>query len=299
MPSETAPPRSSDAIEAIEAIEAIDLPLASLTPVRQRTARKNVFNRLEANIRTVGLIEPLLVYRQGSDYFILDGYLRFQVLQDMGVVSVPCLVIESLDLYTPNRQVNYLSRSQYSRMIKQALTVVDEDRLKSSLAISKLQNEFSAAQQELLCPEALERVRTEQMAKSAAIQLMHVTQGRQREILQVADKAKDHSAAFVRTQIMKTAPEQRVQRPGRASPWNRAAETKKRLVDKLTDAEQHHDFYQGLYREYATDLVRLAIHVRQMVNTKEIANFMGQRCGEDLKLFRQIVQQYGEQASAG
>jgi len=286
----------SDHRAASEQIHAIDLPLASLTPVRKRAAKKTVFTRLEANIRAVGLIEPLLVYHQGSDYFILDGYLRYQVLQDMGVVSVPCLVIDSLDLYTPNRQVNYLSRSQYSRMLKQALVVVDEGRLKSSLAITKLQNEFSPAQREMLCDEVLERVRAEHLSKSAAIQFIHVTQSRQREILQVVDQGKDSTAAFIRAQILRTPPEQRVQRPGRPSPWNRVIETRKRLVEKLTDAEQHHDFYQGLYRQYATDLVRLAIHVRQMLTTKEIAHYMTQRHGDDLKLFRQIVQQYGEQA---
>lgn len=289
----------SDPRSVPDDINAVDLPLASLTPVRKRDAKKTVFTRLEANIRAVGLIEPLLVYRQEADYFILDGYLRYQVLQDMGAVSVPCLIIDSLDLYTPNRQVNYLSRSQYSRMIKQALAVVDEGRLKSSLAITKLQNEFSSAQREMLCNEVLERVRAEQLSKSAAIQFIHVTQSRQREILQVVDQAKDSTAAFIRSQILRSLPDQRVQRPGRPSPWNRVLETRKRLVDKLADAEQHHDFYQGLYRQYATDLVRLAIHVRQMLTTKEVANFMTQRHGDDLKLFRQIVQQYGEQAGSG
>jgi len=48
--------------------------------------------RIEASIRAVGLIEPLVVYPVGDQYEILDGYLRYIILLELGVDTVPCLI---------------------------------------------------------------------------------------------------------------------------------------------------------------------------------------------------------------
>jgi hypothetical protein len=52
------------------------------------------------------------VCQEGDEYFILDGYIRYTALLELGIEAAPCLVIPSRDLYTPNRQVNQLSAKQ-------------------------------------------------------------------------------------------------------------------------------------------------------------------------------------------
>ncbi|MBA2481219.1 MAG: ParB N-terminal domain-containing protein [Planctomycetes bacterium] len=290
------PPATSAAGNAD--IVTIDLPLDSLTPVRKRTAKKAVFSRLEANIRAVGLIEPFLVYQHKGQNFILDGYLRYQVLLQMNTQTVPCIVIDNLDLYTPNRQVSFLSRSQQWKMLSKALEVVDEETLKSALDLRELKKGFTTGQKSALCPEALDRERHGRLSKMACYHLMHVTFDRQREILALADQASDSSTAFMKAQVLMTPVSQRTQGPGKTSPWNRAAETRKKLIDRLTEAERRHDFYQGLYRQYAADLVKLATHVRQLVTIKEIRQFLIDHHAEDLKTFKEIMQQFGGQTEA-
>ncbi len=279
-------------------IVTVDLPLHSLTPVRKRTAKKAVFARLEANIRAVGLIEPLLIYQHKGQNFILDGFLRYQVLMQMQVSMVPCLVIDNLDLYTPNRQVSFLSRSQRWKMLVRALEVVDEGTLKSALDLREIRKSFSSGQRAALCPEVLEREEHGKMAKMACFHLMHVTFERQREILALVDQASDSSSAFVKAQVLRTPAAQRITDRGKTSPWNRATETRKKLIDRLTEAERRHDFYQGLYRQYAADLVRIATHVRQLVATKEIRQYLSDHSADDLKMFKEIMQQFGGQAEA-
>jgi hypothetical protein len=284
---------------AAERIVTVDVPLQDLTPVRRRTARARIFERLEANIRAVGLIEPLLVFQQNGQRFILDGYLRYQVLMGMGVRSAPCIVIDTLDIYTPNRQVNYLSHSQYRVMIKRALAIVPEDQLTAALGIARLRSQIPPSMRETLCPEVIRRVEEERLTMKAAKRLMHVNVERQQEILSLSDQAKDTSGPFIRTQIMRTKPEHRVQRPEKASPWNRGAATRQKLVDRLVEVENKHDFFQGVYRQYAADLVKLAIYVRQVINVRDVRDYLAKHHAETLKLFRQIVQHYDEQAAAG
>lgn len=289
-------PPEKTTVDVDRDMKPIDLPMASLTPVRKRSVKKAAFARLEANVRAVGLIEPLLVYQHMGQNFIIDGYLRFQILLHAGAQSVPCLIIDNLDLYTPNRQVNFLSRSQRWKMLNRALQVVDEPTLKAALDLKEIRKGFTQAQQAALCPQVLEREKKGELSKLACYHLMHVNFERQREILALVDQAGDHSSAFVKVQVMGTPPVQRQQGPGKHSPWNRAAETRKKLIDRLTEAERRHDFYQGVYRQYAADLVRLATHVRQIVATKELRQFLTDHHADELRMFKEIMQQFGGQA---
>ncbi|MBA3936252.1 MAG: ParB N-terminal domain-containing protein [Planctomycetes bacterium] len=282
-----------------EKVDPVDVALSDLVPVRKRTASKVVFSRLEANIRAVGLIEPLLIYVHQGQRFIIDGYLRYKVLVSMGVEVVPCIIIDNLDLYTPNRQVNYLSRSQYRVMLERALTVVDEGRLTASLGLKRIRPGMNAALRAALAAEVVAAVDANRLTMSAAHHFVHVIPERQREIVALIAQAGDASGPFVRTQIMRTPPAGRTDPPLRGSPWARVSATRQKLVDRLVEAERRHDFFQGLYRGYASDLVKLAIYVRQLITCTPIVDALAKSHPEDLALFRKIVQQYGEQAVAG
>ncbi|MFN9642175.1 MAG: ParB N-terminal domain-containing protein, partial [Pirellula sp.] len=61
-----------------------------------------------------------------TDYEILDGTLRYRILLDLGVESVPCLIHSTRDGFTGNRMVNQLSASQEMRMLRKSLEELDE-----------------------------------------------------------------------------------------------------------------------------------------------------------------------------
>jgi hypothetical protein len=283
-----------------EELEKIDAQLALLMPLQKRTVNKVYMARLEANIRAVGLIEPLLVYRHDDgQLFILDGYLRYQVLLIIGETHAPCIVQKTLDLYTPNRQVNFISRSQRWKMLDKALSVVDEATLMASLDLREIRRGFSPAHTAALCAEALELEKKGQLSKISCYHLMNVTPERQREILTVSNLAGDFSSPFIRTQMLRTPAQQRLQGPAQRNPWNKAAETRKKLVDRLTEAERRHDFYQVLYRQYATDLILLASHVRQIVSITPLKETLAAEHPDFLTFFKQVMEQTRDQDEMG
>ena len=49
-------------------------------PRNERKVSKKYNKRIEASLRAVGLIEPLIVFPQGDNYEILDGCLRYRIL---------------------------------------------------------------------------------------------------------------------------------------------------------------------------------------------------------------------------
>ena len=52
--------------------------------------------------------------------------------------TVPCLVLSSRDLYTPNRQVNYLSPMEEIGMLRKALEKLDEKTIARAFGIESI-----------------------------------------------------------------------------------------------------------------------------------------------------------------
>jgi hypothetical protein len=45
----------------------------------------------------------------------------------------------------------------------------------------------------------------------------------------------------------------------------------------------------GSYREYVADLLKLAIHIRQIVTRPELRDYLGQHHPEDLAFFESVL----------
>lgn len=92
----------------VEAIEAARIPAPSM-----RQSAK--YRRIAHSISEVGVIEPLVVARPppGADrYLLLDGNLRFAVLQERGEASVQCLVADDDEAFTYNKRIDRLATIQ-------------------------------------------------------------------------------------------------------------------------------------------------------------------------------------------
>jgi len=118
-----------------DVIKKMDISIVKLVPRTERKVAKKYRQRIEASLRAVGLIEPLIVYPLKDGYEILDGTLRYRILLDMGIETVPCLVHSSRDGLTGNRMVNPLSASQEMRMLRKSLEELDEKTIASALGM--------------------------------------------------------------------------------------------------------------------------------------------------------------------
>ncbi len=93
-----------------KSVQGIDISIVKLMPRNERKVAKKYSQRIEASLRAVGLIEPLIVFPVNDGYEILDGALRYRILLDLGVESVPCLIHNTRDGFTGNRMVNQPAR---------------------------------------------------------------------------------------------------------------------------------------------------------------------------------------------
>jgi hypothetical protein len=78
----------------------------------------------------------------------------------------------------------------------------------------------------------------------------------------------------VRSLIVKTPPQQRELRRRKNNPWDTTTQRKNHLLKKLAEAEQKHDFYSRLYKQYTIDLLRMAIYVRTLLTNTRIREYL-------------------------
>ena len=254
--------------------EGLDIPLIHLRPLRDRKITKREFDRILSSIQAVGLIEPLVVYPEGDHYVILDGVQRYRALLEMGVDTAPCIIGKQREAFTGNRMVNRVSPVQEHRMIEKSLAEVDEASIAAALGVSTVAYRLKKTLLKRLHPDVATAFDQGKINRVCALEFTHVKAPRQKEILDAMEGYKDFSTAFVRTLVIKTPPQQRETHRRKSNPWDKTTQRKNDLLKQLAEAEQKHDFYSRLYKQYTIDLLRMAIYARTMLTNIRIREYL-------------------------
>lgn len=270
--------------------QACDIPIAKLRPLRERRVSQREYERVRASVKAIGLIEPLVVFPDGEGFVITDGVVRHRALLELGVEIVPCIIGERREAFTGNRMVNRVSPVQENRMIEKSLEELDEQTIATTLGIAGIAHRMKRTLLKQLHPDAATAFDQGAITRTCAMELTHVKPARQQEIVTAMKSYKDYSIAFARSLILKTAPPQRETRRGRKhNPWNKSAERKSDLLKKLADAEQKHDFYSRLYKQYTIDLLRLAIYARGLLTNSPVRAHLDQHHPDIVARFEAII----------
>ena len=60
-------------------------------------------------------------------------------------------------------------------------------------------------------------------------------------------------------------------------------------MKKLAEAEQKHDFYSRLYKQYTIDLLRLAIYARSLLTNSPVREYLDQHHLDIVARFEAII----------
>jgi len=266
-----------------------DVPIVKLVPLHERKASNRSRTRLSASINSIGLIEPLAVYKENGSYMILDGYLRYKTCLDLGIETVPCIILPNKEAYTFNRMINPITPVQEHRMITQSLETLSEDTIAKTLGLTTLRHKLTDAFLSKLHPRVIEAYDKRKIRKVTVEDLTFVKPERQAQILDEMARVSDFSTAYARTLILRTPPALRNKKGKGTNPWEKGSRQKKELTTKLEEAEQRYDFYSMLYRQYVTDLLKLCIYVRKLISNEKVAEYIQTQHPEILERFQSIV----------
>lgn len=269
--------------------QAMDIPIGALRPLRSRNISKREYARILASIKTTGLIEPLIVFPEADGYVILDGVQRHRVLTELGADLAPCILGNRREAFTGNRMVNRVSPVQENRMIEKSLEELDEATIAAALGILGISHRIKKTLLKQLHPDAAAAFDQDKLTRTCAKELTNVKSERQKEILVAMEAYKDYSLAFARALILKTPPAQRESRSRKKEPWGKSGQRKSDLLKKLAEAEQKHDFYSRLYKQYTVDLLRLAVYARSLITNNRIRTYLDQHHAVIVERFERFI----------
>ncbi|MFB0551699.1 MAG: ParB/RepB/Spo0J family partition protein [Phycisphaerae bacterium] len=282
-------------------VQGKDIPIELLVPLKEREInfkKHRGYKRIKSTIQMVGLLDPLCVYPENGYYIIVDGYLRYMILQELGVRMIPCQIQQNKEAYTYNKMVNNLSTVQQSRMLRQSLGTLDKNTIEKTFGIKSLNYRLATTILKQLHPDVIKAVDKEIITRRSAAELTNVNQERQQQILKEMNRTKDFSISFARALVIKTPPEMRSRNRKKKKPWIHESEKTKQLVEKLEETEKRYNFYAILYRQYTTDLLILCTYTRTLITNEIIRSHLESNFPEILERFQMIVFETGGQKVA-
>jgi RepB plasmid partitioning protein/ParB-like nuclease domain len=195
--------------------EVLDLPLERLTALKEPEPRElgtRACKHLRASLEHVGLIEPLAVFPQGEDRFlVVNGNLRLHILRELGVKSARCTVALDDESYTYNKRVNSLSPiTEHFMILKAIANGVTEERIALGLNIdiAAIRNRRSLL--DGICPEVVELLKDKRVSSRTIAHLRKMKPLRQMEATELMVSGKNYTGTFSGAILGVTSPEELV-----------------------------------------------------------------------------------------
>jgi hypothetical protein len=152
---------SKRAVQAAFEKQIVTLPLDIIVPQKEVTKGQregDFYKQITASLKTIGLIEPLVVYPRGpGDYLLLEGHVRLEILKFLGFKEAKCLLSTDDEAYTYNRHVNHIPAIAQHFMLLEALkNGLTEERIASALDVSLDSIRMKRDMLNGICPEAVQ-----------------------------------------------------------------------------------------------------------------------------------------------
>ena len=273
------------------------VPLAKILPVRllNDSVGKTVkYSCIEASIRELGLIEPLVVFPQpdsGGSYIVLDGHVRLMILKKLGVPEAKCLVASDDEGFTYNHKVSRLTAIQEHFMVLRAIkNGVAEARIARSLNVDVATIRQKRDMLDGICPEAVELLKDRRAPSTAFRELRKVKPMRQIEIAELMCAASNFSLGYTKCLVAATSPDQIVEGERAKEVRGLSPEDIARMEHEMETLGREFKLIEESHGKNVLNLVIVVGYLRKLLDNARIVRFLSQNHREILVEFQKLVE---------
>ncbi len=273
--------------------ETVTLPLERILPTRSLSdsiKAGSTYKIVEASLAVVGMVEPLVVFRQSDGtYILLEGHSRLSALLEAGQKSAECLVSTDDEKLTHKRRVDHLAPIQANRMIVRALDEgVPDERLAQALNRPVAAIRLSRKMLKDICAEALELLKDKPIQEGALRLFKHVKPLRQIEMAEMMNRmasyGKEYAAAIVsRTKEDLLTEPDNAKRPARPKPEDLA-----RMEVELQALERDILLIDDSHGRNVVNLTIVRGYVKRLLENAKVVKYLTARHGDLLTEFQRI-----------
>lgn len=274
------------------------VPVASIVPrrpLRPTTKDSKKYLQIVASIRAIGIVEPPAIIpdvTQPALYTLLDGTLRVEALKDLGIAEVECLVATDDEAYTYNKRINRLSATQEHRMIVRAVDRgVSPEKIADALGLNPASIRRRFRLLDGICPDAAEMLKETNCPMVVFDILREMVPMRQLLAAELMIGQSNFTAAFARTVLMATPPDQLVAPAAAAKkPIAGSVEQMARLERELVSLQSQVKAVEDTYGVDNLHLTLAQAYLKKMLSNAMIVRWLAAKRPEYLEQFQSIAE---------
>ena len=277
--------------------DCVTIPIADILPVRVlgksvKSSRKYV--QITASIREVGLVEPPVVTRNAGEdggWLLLDGHIRIEVLKDLGIEQVECLISTDDEAFTYNKRISRLAPIQEHRMILKAIERgVSEEKIAAALDLNPQSVRRKVKLLDGICSEAVAILKDKACTAAVFGTLRKMIPLRQIEAAELMVNANNYSVAYASAILAGTPQAQLVEATKPKRVKGVTPEAVARMEKELARLQEGITSIQDSYGEDHLQLTVLRGYLARLLGNSRVVRYLMQTRPEFLSEFQTIAE---------
>lgn len=277
--------------------EVVMIPLGQILPVRKLSPgieKSAKYKCIEASIKELGLIEPLVVFPQkNSDgaYIILDGHVRFAILKQQLQLEAKCLIANDDEGFTYNHKISRMTAIQEHFMIMRAIkNGVSESRIARSLDVDIGIIRQKRDLLEGICREAVQLLKDHGTTANAFRELRKVKPMRQIEIAELMCAADNFSVGYAQCLVAATQTELLVESDHPKEMKGLSPEDISRMEHEMESLGKEFRLIEESHGTNVLNLVLVVGYLRKLLDNARVVRFLSPNYPEILVEFQKLVE---------
>lgn len=270
--------------------------LTPLKALRPGTRESKKYAQILGSVRAIGLVEAPVVTpdpQTPDRFFLLDGHVRIEVLRDLGIDSVECLISTDDETYTYNKRINRLAAIQEHRMVAKAVERgVPEAKIAEALGldISTIRRRFKLL--DGICPEVVEMLKDVACPMKVFDELRRMTTIRQIEAADLMVGQNNFTVPFAKALLAATPDNQLVKQPKKRSDTNGSVSTEQisRMERELAALQNQ---VKSVEENYGLDNLHLTVsrgYLGKLLSNARVVRWLSQNRQEYLAEFQRVAE---------
>jgi hypothetical protein len=277
--------------------QGILLALSDILPVKQLAAsvkKSKKYRQIAASIREIGIIEPPIVTRQkgkSKKFLLLDGHVRIEVLKDLEIVEVTCLIATDDEAFTYNKQINRLATIQEHKMILKVIEGgVPEGRIATALDINVQSIRAKRQLLDGICPEAVELLKDKHCPINTFRSLKKMNPIRQVEVAELMIAMNNYSVSYSKALLVATQQNQLTDPKNPKSFKGVSPEQIARMEGEMAKLQREMKLIEDSYGPDHLNLVLARGYLVSILNNSGVRRYLSQNHAEILSEFQKIAE---------
>ena len=273
--------------------ESVFVDLANILPVKhfpKHIKKTRKYRQIAASIQEIGIIElPVVARERNGKFLMLDGHLRFEVLKELGVGLVSCLVTTDDEAFTYNKRINRLATIQEHRMILKAIeNGVPEERIAKALDVNVSNIRHKRRLLEGICPEAAELLKDRHCPMYTFQSLRKMKPMRQVEVVELMIAMDSYSVSYSKALLAATPQDQLVDTGKPKSFKGISAEQIARMETEMANLQREMKLIEDSYGPDHLNLVLARGYLVSLLGNDGVVRYLAQNHSEILGELQKI-----------